>query len=124
MLYSQKRLPDHARLIGNAIRWTDPDAQLVQLDEWPVEVFLYRQPDRRRVNLHIVNLANAQTGPLYKVIPLHDLRVRVRTSCTPGCRRVQALVARADVPFALKADWLDLTLPLLDYYEVLVFELE
>ncbi len=76
--FSRDNLPDHARLLENAVRWAAPGGVPLQV-EGPglLDCHLYRQ-DSRTI-LHIVNLTSDATwrSPVHELIPAGPLRVSV-----------------------------------------------
>jgi hypothetical protein len=106
------RLPDHTRLIANAVRAAAPRPFVVDLPNAPsgVQLSLFSAPDGRTI-AHLVNAVGAGTVR-HNVLPIHDLRVRVSGSVSS----VRALALDQDLPVVDGV----INVPRLDTWEVLV----
>ncbi len=74
--FGRDRLPDHGRLLENAIRWTLDGELPVRVEgDGFVDVSLYAQGERRI--LHLVNLSgcDVQPGYCHRLLPVYGLRV-------------------------------------------------
>jgi hypothetical protein len=109
------RLPDHARLIANAVRTVAPRPFPVELIEAPygVQLSLFRQSSPERLLCHLVNAVGAGTVR-HDVVPVRDVRVRL----PEGTRRARALACAADLAIQ---DGIAL-LPVLHTWEIIVVE--
>jgi len=105
-------LPDHTRLIANAVRAAAPHHFAVDLPDAPfgVQLSLFTQPSTGRTIAHLVNACGAGTVR-HNVLPIHDLRLRVPAAATS----VRALSLAQDLPIAGGA----VTLPRLDTWEII-----
>ncbi len=90
--FGRNRIPDHARLLANLVRWTAKDDMPITV-EGPgfLDCHLYKQDDR--LILHIVNLTGFETGhaPAYEYFPAGPIIVRVGTNMT--ATRIRQLVS-------------------------------
>jgi len=92
------RLPDHSRLIANAVRAAAPRAFAADLPDAPfgVQLSLFTQPSPsstgERLVCHLVNACGAG-AVRHDVLPVRDLRLLV----PGGARRVRALTADVDL---------------------------
>jgi hypothetical protein len=107
------RLPDHARLIANAVRAAAPRPYPAELEGAPfgVQLSLFQQPGR--LLCHLVNACGAGTVR-HEVVALHDLRLRVPTAT----RRARALALGQDLPVADGR----VTVPVLHTWEIVALE--
>jgi hypothetical protein len=77
--FGRDNLPDHGNLLANLVRWAARDEiPLVVEGAGLTDCHLYRQPGR--LILHLVNLTSAGTWrqPVHELIPVSNLRVRVK----------------------------------------------
>jgi hypothetical protein len=97
--FARSRLPDHARLLANLVRWTAGNDVPFEIDgPGFLNCQLYRQPGR--LILHIVNLTGHETGfaPVDQLFPMGPLTVRV---ATPGWDAVTATLLVSGCPAAV-----------------------
>ena len=79
--FGRSRLPDHARLLTNLVRWSAKDDIAIEVDgPGFLDCRMYRQGDRSI--LHIVNLTGFETGhaPAYEHFPMGPITVHVAMS--------------------------------------------
>lgn len=118
--FSHYKLPEYKRLLQNAVEAFRPPEVVVEapcgVDS--IHVSLRAQPGR--LMLHIINYTAAMARPIQKVLRLENLAVCVRTALRPA--RVHALAAGQPLPFTVKEDGIEVCLPYIDDYEVLVLE--
>jgi hypothetical protein len=83
-----------------------------------VEVTLFHQPDRKH---YLVNVVNEQE--LLPPIPVFNIRIRVRMG---GRRATRAtlLPAESPLPFDVKGDYMEVMVPRLDIFQMLLLEYE
>ncbi|OGG56263.1 MAG: hypothetical protein A3F84_10345, partial [Candidatus Handelsmanbacteria bacterium RIFCSPLOWO2_12_FULL_64_10] len=85
--YWEERLPDHRRLLVNAVEWAGRGSPPVRV-EAPgiVDVHPYFQAEAARLVIHLVNLShpNLHKGPLEDLTPIGPVRVRVRADLVDG----------------------------------------
>ena len=75
----RSQLPDHRRLLGNAVRWVRGDRPIVTVDgPGLVDVAVWRQ--EASVTVHLVNLSipNLWTGPVTECLPVGAQIVQLR----------------------------------------------
>lgn len=120
--YARNHLPDHARLIANAVRWTAGDDLPWRVrGAGLIDGRLYRQPGR--LILHLVNLTNeaAWRTPADELIPIGPLQIELpRADALAG--RIRLLVAGRGLMAARDGARLSWTLPSLLDHEVAVIE--
>lgn len=76
--FGRSRLPDHARLLANLVRWGAKDTLPIEVNgSGFLDCHLYRQDDR--LILHLVNLSGFETGsaPAYEFFPVGPITARV-----------------------------------------------
>jgi len=120
--YSRDRLPDHARLLANLVRWAAGDRMPLEVEGAGfIDCHLYRQPGR--LVLHIVNLTNeaAWRAPMDELIPIGPLRIRVKLPPDVAGRGIQCLVSAGSKPsLDLQQRWATFQLPSVLDHEVVV----
>lgn len=109
------RLPDHARLIANAVRAVAPRPFPVELVEAPygVQLSLFQQSSPERLLCHLVNAVGAGTVR-HDMVPIRNVRLRL----PEGTRRARALACATELAVQ---DGIAL-LPALHTWEIIVVE--
>jgi Hypothetical glycosyl hydrolase 6 len=120
--YSRDRLPDHARLLANLVRWAVGNRMPLEV-EGPgfLDCHLYRQPGR--LILHVVNLTNeaAWRAPMDELIPIGPLRIRVTLPADVAGQGIQCLVSAGTKPsLDIQQRWATFQLPSVLDHEVVV----
>lgn len=119
--------PDHAQILGNAIRWAAHDRLPVRYTgTGTVDMHLYRQNDR--FVLHLVNLSGsgAWRMPMHEDVPIGpievsiDLAVASRDRPVPADWTASTLVSGIEPSLARDEDVLRFTLPRIVDHEVVV----
>jgi hypothetical protein len=85
---------DHARLLGNIIRWTLNEAPVVEITGRGVlDITVWRQ--KQSLTVHLVNLTNPMMmkGPFRELIPIDTQEVRIRVPRDAKVENVRLLVA-------------------------------
>jgi hypothetical protein len=114
-------LPEHLRLVGNAVRELAPPPASLENAPEPIELVLRSQENGRRLLLHFVNFTGEMTRPIQRVLPLEKVRVSLR----PGREfsKVFCLVRPANLKVQRSSSGeLRFELPRLNEYEVVVIE--
>ena len=109
----------HKQAFANMIRSLANAPFSFETDAPPaVEVTVFHQPDRKR---YLVNVVNEQE--LLPPIPVFNIPIRVRTG---GKRvtRAALLPAESPLPFAAKGDYVEVVVPELDIFQMLLLEYE
>lgn len=121
--FGRDRIPDHARLLANLVRWASRRPMPLEI-EGPglLDVHLYRQPGR--LVLHVVNLTNPAAFRPYatELHPVGPLRVRVARPADLAPVRARRLVAGGEAPCALEGGWIRLEIDRVLDHEVLAIE--
>ena len=121
--YASEHLPDHARLIANAVRWAAAGAMPLEVrGTGLLDCHLYTQPGR--LILHLVNLTSEATwrAPLDELIRVgpFDVSVAVPRGMTAATARL--LVGGKTVKAAVSNDRAAFTIEAIEDHEVVVIE--
>ena len=115
------RMAEHLRLVANAVQRIAPSPVILENGPRSIEVTLRSQQHGRRLLLHLINFTGEMRRPIEHVMPLENLRIRVRTGGTAAkiytLRRGATLQALGNGP-----EWVEFVLPRMDEYEVIVIE--
>lgn len=118
--YARYRMWEYQELMAGSVRWVHPAPFLVDVEcPQTVEVEVRSQPDAGRLLIHLVNNSGDMQRPMSEIVPVHDLRLKVRRT---GVRRVHALSAGIELAFEQDDDSVQFVLPELHAYEVIVVE--
>jgi len=120
-VYGARRLPDHGRLLANAVRWASAELPLRVEGPGYIDCHLYQQGER--LILHLVNLSGANEWPGYleEHLPVGPLQVAVRWK--HGCGvHVRRCVQVGMLPAQVIDGWACVRLETLVDHEMLVFE--
>lgn len=114
--------PDHARLLGNIVRWAagDDNAVLTVEGAGVVDCNLYEQEERLILHLGNVSSASSVPGRLEEQIPVGPLEVQVRSPLGEAVHSVRLLVAGCDVEASAGEGWVRFTVPTVVEHEVVV----
>jgi hypothetical protein len=128
-LFYKYGFPDLGRILANAVRLGLGDAEALEVDAPDyVDVTLQAQPGRRLV--HLINFAvgkHVNTGwrhPGRNLVPVQDIRVRLRVSPGEKLRAVRSATDEAVLPHHVAGAWAEVTVPRLQDHEIVVFELD
>jgi hypothetical protein len=121
LTYAQRGFPDYRRLIYNAVEWMTRGEVLVETSlPDTVEVTLARTA-RGALVLHLVNCSADLSRPVERVAPASGATIRIRLSdCVQ--RRARALVAGVELSCRTENEVMNIALPTLSEYEVVVIE--
>lgn len=119
--YSRDRLPDHANLLANLIRWAVGDRMPLEVHgPGLIDCHLYRQ--HGRVILHLVNLTNeaAWRAPMDELIAIGPLQVRVKLPPDVPGNGIQCLVGSGKPSLDTRQRWAAFQLQSILDHEVVV----
>ena len=117
--YSINGFPDHATLLGNAVRWTAGELPLAVSGPGWLDCSAYRQ--RGRMIVHIQNLSgHRERSPAEEYLPVGPVKVRVRLDDGVPGTSCQALVAERSLPVSRSGRWAEIDLTSITANEVLV----
>ncbi|MEK7406148.1 MAG: alpha-amylase family protein [Acidobacteriota bacterium] len=113
------RLGEHLRLVRNALRELAPSPVEIANAPQSLEVVLRSQQNGKRLLVHLVNFTGEMTRPIQRILPLENLRIRVRVKAT----KAQTLMhPRALALRRVAAEQVEFVLPRMEEYEVVVIE--
>jgi hypothetical protein len=121
----RSRLPDHKRLLLNAVNWVRKGEPLpvTVSGNGLLDVTIWRQ--ERSITVHLVNLntPNLFGGPVTEIVPVgrQELKVVLPEGAKPV--RVKLLRAKLDVPVNLQDDELTVVVPQVLDHEVVAIEI-
>ena len=119
--FGRSRLPDHARLLANLVRWSANEVMPFEVDGAGfLDCRMYQQGDRRI--LHIVNLSGFETGhaPAYEYVPVGPITVRIAAAGAGA--KVRLLVAGDEQDVTASNGCASITIDAIRDHEVLVIE--
>jgi hypothetical protein len=120
--YGRRGLPDHARLLMNAVRWAGHGSfPLVVTGPGFIDCSLYTQPGR--LILHLVNLSGCSSwGYLEELLPVGPLSVSIQL--TPGWRprRAFSRVTPAALDITIQNSRVEFEIPRLWDHELVIIE--
>lgn len=120
---AKDNLPDHARLLENLVRWAAGGAIPLAVEgRGLIDCHLYRQPGR--LILHVVNLTSVGTwrAPVYELIPVGPLRVRVKLPAGVKPASARLLVAERTSSAVTTGGWVAFEISSVLDHELVVIE--
>jgi hypothetical protein len=121
--YGRDNLPDHGRLIANAVRWAVADELPLRLEGAGfIDCRLYSQPGR--LICHLVNLTNdgAWRGPIHELAPTGPFELRLRLPESLKKASARTLVIEGRTKAESSGDWLIVQIPSILDHEIVVVE--
>lgn len=119
--YARLRMSEYQSLLAGSVRWTRGESPLLEAECPPtVEIELRRQSEPDRLLVHLVNNTGDMQRPISEIIPVHDLKVRVRRDAPT--KRVHALSTCQALSFTASDGYIEFELPTLDLYEIVVIQ--
>jgi hypothetical protein len=121
----RSRLPDHKRLLLNAVNWVRKGEPLpvTVSGNGLLDVTIWRQ--ERSITVHLVNLntPNLFGGPVTEIVPVgrQELKVVLPEGAKPVM--VKLLRAKLDIPVNLQGDELTVVVPQVLDHEVVAMEI-
>lgn len=119
--YGRSSLPDHGKLLANAIKWAAGDRFPLKL-EGPgyIDCKLYKQDDR--IILHLVNLSGAnRINYLDEYLPVGPFTVMI-DDLGIAPEKAFLTVAKKNIPLKIKDGTIEVHLDKINDFEMLVFE--
>jgi hypothetical protein len=113
-------LPEHYRIVSNAIERLAPSAVRIENAAGSVEVVLRSQQEGSRLLLHLINSTGEMTRPIQRVVTLEDVAVSLRTS--RPVKRIHTLIEAADLKARQSPGGVRFRVPRLKEYEVVAIE--
>ncbi len=121
--YGRDNLPDHARLLANAVRWAARDSfPLTVSGPGLIDCHLYEQPGR--LILHLINLTNAAAwrAPMEDLIAIGPFLIRVKLPKQARGGGARFLVSGGRIRPDVKNGWAEIPLRVILDHEVVVIE--
>ena len=119
--YARYNLPDHGKLLENAVRWASKDSVPLKAESVGlIDCNLYHQPNR--LILHVVNLTSAGTWrqPVDEFIPVGPVKIEIKLSDDVQGKKLKLLVSEEDISGEIKDGWVHFTIPSVTDHEVVV----
>jgi hypothetical protein len=119
--YGRERLPDHGRLLANAVSWAAGDSFTLEVEsKGLIIVHPYKQEDR--LLLHLVNLSGSNLNPGYctDIFPIEQVKVKMPIDI--HIERVRLLAGKKEIPFELDDGHAQFTIDRIDEFELVVLE--
>jgi len=118
--YNRFRLPDYEELIDSIVKWAHADPLMIEIDCPPtVEVEVRQKSETGMLLVHLVNNTGDMQRPVTEIIPLRDLRIRLRCDTA---KSVRALRAGIDLPSSYVDGAMEFIVPELGIYELIAIE--
>ncbi len=121
--YARDALPDHAKLLANAVRFAAQSAMPLEVSgAGLLDCHLFRQENR--LILHLVNEQNAAPSPLHELVAVGPLEIKVRRDILPEIELSQArfLVGETCHRIREDSDWWKFSVEKILDHEVVVLE--
>ena len=119
--YARYNLPDHGKLLENAVRWASKDSVPLKVESVGlIDCNLYHQPNR--LILHVVNLTSAGTWrqPTEEFIPVGPVKIAIKLSDNVQGKKLKLLVSEEDISGEIKDGWVNFTIPSVTDHEVVL----
>ncbi len=117
--YTMLHYPGLGDLIADAMRWTLGDALPLRA-EAPTTLQLSLRRCVSGLAVHCVNLTGGERY-MRAIVPLHGCRIAVRQA--EGVERARLVSSGAELPLQMEGPWAWVTVPTLDAYDVILFEI-
>ena len=118
--YDTNKIEDMEKLITTTVRGMSQNVP-IEVDAPPTVLAELRSQQEKggRLVLHLVNCTGDMQRPVRGVVPVKDIRVKVKA---PAIQRVRKLSNGEEVKFKRSGDWVSFALSELGFYEVIVAE--
>jgi hypothetical protein len=117
--YATHRIEDTEGLIASTIREMDDSIPLRVNAPPTVLVDLKTQGSGNRHVIHMVNCSGDMQRPVTRILPVGGIEVELKGE---GIRMARTLTDNHELGLIRKGEWVKMTLPRLDFYEVIVTE--
>ncbi len=118
-LYYRHSSPGHAGLMTDLVDHLLPNGRQLKSDAHPlVEITLMRQPERRRMLLHLVNVSGHADTAYFAPVEMRDITVRVAAEF----RTARAVSSNRVLAVKREGRYSRIVVPRLEAYEVVVLE--
>ncbi|MFD0693500.1 alpha-amylase family protein [Paenibacillus sp. GCM10027628] len=119
--YEHFALPEYRKLMRNALTTFHPERVILESHPGIESLHLSLRSQPQRLMLHLINYTGSMTRPIEKVIPLHNITIRLNEMLQP-VTTIRSLRTSILLPFQQEGDSIRFVLPQLDEYEVIVIE--
>ncbi len=118
--YARYRMSEYQALIADSVAWACGKPMPIEVAcPATVEVELRRQTEPRRLLIHLVNNTGDMQRPVQEIIPVREVRIRLRAD---NVNRVRALRAALDLEFSRADRTIEFILPEIRLYELVIVE--
>jgi hypothetical protein len=115
--YARFKMHEYQLLIASTVRWACASPLCMEVEApATVEVELRRQADPDRLIVHLVNNTGDMQRPISEIIPVRDVRIRLRGGSASQVRSLRT----GPLSFTSDEHRLEFTIPELRLYEVVV----
>lgn len=119
--YGRFKLPDYEKLIESILLWAHVDPLSITVDCPPtVQVEMRRNYNGEKLIIHLVNNTGDMQRPITEIIPLQNVRIRLRSNAV---KKVRAIRSEIDLSFNYQDNQVEFVLPELGLYELIVVDL-
>lgn len=119
--YGRLKMADYQKLVENIVRWAHVEPFFIEVNApSTVEVEPRRSKDRGEILIHLVNNTGDMQRPVSEIIPIRDVRIRLRGS---GFSSATALRTGVELDVTFVPDGIEFTLPEIGVYELVVVRL-
>lgn len=119
--YDRFKLPDYQDMIESIVRWAHVDPILIDTDSpATVEMEPRWNAGKDKLLIHLVNNTGDMQRPITRIIPIRDVRIKLRCE---NVRSIYALRAGMDLPIVHNEKSVEFILPELGLYELIVINL-
>ncbi len=115
---------DHGKLLRNAVEWAANEEKTLTVEgQGVLDVTVWRQ--QGSMTVHLVNLTNPMMmkGPFREIMPVGELRVRLKLPEGRSAKRIQLLVSSKEPRISKTGQWVEITVPSIDVHEVIAIDL-
>lgn len=119
--YENSALPEYRKLMRNALSTFHPERVILESHQGIESLHLSLRSQQQRLILHLINYTGSMTRPIEKVVPFHDIAIRLN-EIPQAVTTIRSLRTSNLLPFQQDGDSIRFVLPQLDEYEVIVVE--
>ena len=120
-LYYSDHHPDYGILLKNAVKWVSKDFSKIEVNA-PVSLYVtpFIQKDRERILIHLINTASGPSRPIFNISEVKDVSIIIKEVKEP--KSVYLLRGNQSIGYNFSSDRLNLKIPVIREYDVLVLE--
>ena len=119
--HGRERLPDHGRLLANAVCWAAGDSLTLKVESKGL-IIVHPYKQEARLLLHLVNLSGCNFNPGYctDIFPIEQVKVKMPVDI--HIERVRLLAGKKEIPFEFVDGHAQFTIDRIDEFELVVLE--